>query len=338
MVVGKGVSELSLDLELAAHAAIAVLATWLGLLVVTRSRRSRGAPVFGFICLLLVVWSVAIIVQRIGTDAAIHPTVNAIEDVAAFLLPPATVHIAISVAIEGRRSLLATCLLASGYALGIAAGLQAVLDPAHPIVVDGPPFWEPFGIPGAATGWAFIGLRALYFGAAVAYLAVGLSRAGEDRVRRRQILFALATVALGVVGGMARILPEEYGGPKWIGVSLVAVATVMAAYAVLAQHLFISADVAGRAFWWSLLAGLGIVAYVALLLGLETLASSVLGIELPLVTALAVVVTIALFDPVAARFRALMAGSTREVAERRLLRAMGRDEIVSQRPDRAVEP
>ena len=334
----KGVSELSLDLELAAHAAIAVLATWLGLLVVTRSRRSRGAPVFGFICLLLVVWSVAIIVQRIGTVDGIHPAVNAIEDVAAFLLPPATVHIAISVAIEGRRSLLATGLLVSGYAFGIAAGLQALVDPAHPIIVDGPPFWEPFGMPGAAAGWAFIALRGIYFGAAVVYLAVGLSRAGEDRARRRQLLFALATVALGVVGGMARILPEEYGGPKWIGVSLVAVAMVMAAYAVLAQHLFISADVAGRAFWWSLLAGLGVVAYLAILLTLETAASAVLGIELPLVTALAVVVTIALFDPVAERFRGLMAGSAREVAERRLLRALGRDEIVSQRPDRAVEP
>lgn len=334
---GKGY-ELSLDLELAAHAAIAVLATWLGLLVVTRSRRSRGAPVFGFICLLLVVWSVAIIVQRIGMNAGIHPAVNVLEDVAAFLLPPATVHIAISVAIEGRRSLLATGLLVSGYALGIAAGLQSAIDPRHPIVVDGPPFWEPFGIPGAAAGWAFIGLRAVYFGAAVAYLAVGLSRAGEDRARRRQVLFALATVALGVVGGMARILPEEYGGPKWIGVSLVAMAMVMAAYAVLAQHLFISADVAGRAFWWTLLAGVGVVGYVALLLGLEALAASVLAIDLPLVTALAVVVTIALFEPVAERFRALMAGSTREVAERRLLRALGRDEIVSQRPDRAVEP
>ncbi len=338
VVVGKGVSELSLDLELAAHAAIAVLATWLGLLVVTRSRRSRGAPVFGFICLLLVVWSLAIIVQRIGTDTAIHPLVNVVEDVAAFLLPPATVHIAISVAFEGRRSLLATGLLLSGYAVGIAAGLQSALDPRHPIVVDGPPFWEPFGIPGSTAGWAFIGLRAFYFGAAVAYLAVGLWQAGDDRARRRQLLYALATVVLGVVGGMARILPEEYGGPKWIGVSLVAVAMVMAAYAVLAQHLFISADVAGRAFWWTLLAGLGVVAYVALLLALESVSSSVLGIDLPLVTALAVVVTIALFDPVAARFRALMAGSTRDVAERRLLRALGRDEMVSQRPDRAVEP
>jgi len=338
LVVGKGVSELSLDLELAAHAVIAVLATWLGLLVLTRARESRGAPVFGFISLLLVVWSVAIIVQRIGTDAGIHPTVNVIEDVAAFLLPPATVHIAISVAIEGRRSLLAAGLLVSGYALGIAAGVQAALDPAHPIVVDGPPYWEPFGIPGEAAGWAFIGVRALYFGAAVAYLAVGLSGAGDDRTRRRQLLVALATVALGVVGGMARILPEEYGGPKWIGVSLVAAAMVMAAYAVLAQHLFIAADVAGRAFWWSLLAGIGVVAYVALLLGLETVAADVLAIDFPLVTALAVVVTIALFDPVSERFRALRAGSGREAAERRLLRALGRDEIVSQRPDSAVEP
>jgi len=316
---------------------IAILATWLGLIVLTRSRRAPGAPIFGFICLLLVVWSVAIIVQRAGTDPGIHPAVNVIEDIAAFLLPPATIHIAISVAIEGRRSLLATGLLVSGYLIGVGAALQSALDPGHPIEVSSPN-WEPFGASGVAVGWAFIAIRAVYFGAAVAYLMTGLLRAGEDQGRRRQLLFALATVALGVIGGMARILPYGLGGPHWIGVSLVAVAMVLAAYAVLAQHLFISADVAGRAFRWSLLAGLGIVVYVALLLALETAATSILAIDLPLVTALAVVVTIALFEPVAERLRHMVASSSGDMAERRLLRALGRDQMVSQRPDGAVEP
>ncbi|MEO6059003.1 MAG: hypothetical protein ABIQ05_03415, partial [Candidatus Limnocylindria bacterium] len=74
-------------LEMAAHGATAILATWLGLVVVTRARRQPAAGVFGLLCLYLVAWSVAILVQRLTTDASIIRPANAIEDVAAFLLP-----------------------------------------------------------------------------------------------------------------------------------------------------------------------------------------------------------------------------------------------------------
>lgn len=279
----------------------------------------------------------AIIVQRIGTDASVKPAVNLAEDIAAFLLPAATLHIALSVAVEGRRSTVATALLVGGYVVGVLAGLQAIVDPGHPIGFT-PPFFAPFGLPDTAMAWAFAAARAVIFGSAIAYLVLGLRRAGDDRARQRQVQFALATVVFGVVGGMARILPEEVGGPRWIGVSLVAVAVVLATYAVLAQHVFVAADVAGRALRGSLLAGLGIVVYVAALIGLEATASRVLAIDVPLVTTLAVVVTLALFDPVAERVRALLAGSPRAAAEGRLLQALGTDPMLAQAPDRAIVP
>ncbi|MDQ2689724.1 MAG: hypothetical protein M3Y29_05570 [Chloroflexota bacterium] len=329
-------NELSELLEVVAHGITAILATWLGLLVVTRSRRAPGAPIFGFLCLLLVTWSIAIIVQRLGASD-IRPAINLLEDASAFLLPPATTHIAISVAIEGRRSRLATGVLVAGYTIAALAIAQAALDPGHPIQFA-PPQFAPLGIPGAVIAWAFALARLVVWSAGIGYLARALAEAGRDQARRRQLLIALATVLLGVVGGMLRILPESVGGPPWIGVSIVAVATVMASYAILAQHIFLAPDVAERAVRWSLFAGLGIVAYVTTLVLLEELASRVLQVDFPLVTAFAVVVTLALFDPVAERVRSLTAGSPRDAARDRLLRALGTDPILAQEPDRAMRP
>jgi DNA-binding SARP family transcriptional activator len=315
----------------------AVLATWLGLLVVTRARRAPGSSVFGLLCLLLVTWSVAIIVQRLSADPGVRPFINFVEDASAFLLPPATTHIAIVVAIEGRRSRLATAVLVAGYALATLAIAQAGFDPAHPIQF-GPPNFSPLGIDGVMVAWAFAIARLAVWGFGAGYLFVAFRSAGGDRARRRQLAVAVATVVLGVIGGMLRILPEEIGGPPWIGVSIVAAATVMATYAILAQHIFIAPAAAERAVRWSLFAGIGIVVYVAALVGLEELAARFLGIEFPLVTALAVVITLALFEPVADRLRARAAGSPFAAARGRLLRALGVDPLLGNDPDRAVRP
>ena len=311
----------------------AILATWLGLLVVTRGRRAPGARVFSFLCLLLVAWSVAIIVQRVGVQPDVHPLLNVVEDTAAFLLPAATLHIALSVAFEGRRAPTASALLIGAYGLSLATIVQAITDPAHPIAVNGPS-WSPLGIPGSLLGWLFIAVRGLIFAAAVGYLVAALRRAGADLARQQQLKVALATVVLGVIGGMARILPEAYGGPAWVGVSLISATMVLAAYAVLAQHVFLAPDVTLRAVRWSVLTGLGIVAYVAFLVALDGAARAALGIDFPLVIALAVVVTIALFDPVAERLRHVRLGAE----QARLARAFGDNNIISQRPDRAIEP
>ena len=330
-------TQLSELLEIAAHGVTAVLATWLGLLVLTRAGRVPGAPVFSFLCLLLVLWSVAIIIQRTGTDPTVFRAINLIEDGAAYLLPAATLHIALAVAIEGRRSALATALLVTGYAVGILAIIQAAIDPAHPIGFREPGF-EFLGLSHTATAWAFAIVRFVAFGSGIVYLFIGLRAAGHDRARRRQLLFALATMVLGVIGGMARILPEEIGGPRFVGVSLVAVAMVLATYAVLSQHMFVAADVAGRAVRWSLVAGVAIVVYVGALVVLEEAAAEVLAIDFPLVTTLAVIVTFALFDPVAERVRQFTAGTPGEIDHARLLVALGKDAMLAQDPEQAVEP
>lgn len=322
-------------LEIAAHTVTAILATWLGLVVVTRARRARGAAVFGALCAVLVVWSVAIIVQRTTSDPSLAAAVNLLEDVSAYLLPAATLHIAISIAYEGPRPPIVGAVLAFAYLLGVGASLQAWLDPARPIAF-GPPHWEPLGVDGTTAAWLFLGARLVPWLTAVAVLASARRRAWPDRARRRQLSVAMATILLGVLGGVLRIGPREIVD-EWVGVALVAAATALATYAVVAQHLFITTDAAERAVRWSVLAGLGIVAYVLLLGTVDRLASRFLAVELPIVMALGLVVTIAVADPVG-RWLRLRLGPKHGAEVERLFAAMGLDPVLAQRPDRALTP
>jgi hypothetical protein len=327
-----------LYLEVGAHGLTAILATWLGLLVLTGARQAPGARVFAFLSALLTIWSIAIIGQRLGTNQEMHPVLNAFEDFAAFLLPAATAHLGISVALEQRRSSWETAVLAMGYGVGALAWVQAVLDPLHPIL-PAPPHFEPLGLPGELLGWAFILVRAGVFAAGIAWLVAALRRAGTDLARRRQLQATLVTLGFGIVGGMARILPEGLGGPRWVGVSLIAVAAVLAVYAVLAQRLFAGADLTARAFRLSVVVGIGIVVYVLGLVALDRAVAEVVGLQLPIVIALGVVLTIALFDPIADAARDLMAGGEEQDAVwARLLRALGEDLLSARRPEDVIEP
>jgi DNA-binding SARP family transcriptional activator len=332
------VPPMSLYLEIVAHALTAILATWLGLLVFTRARQASGAPVFGFLSLLLVVWSVAIIGQRLGSNTEMYPLLNVFEDFGAFLLPAATAHLAISIALEGRTSRWATGIVAIGYGVGAAAWIQTALDPAHPIL-PAPPHFEPVGIPGEILGWGFILVRAGVFAAGLGWLVAALGRAGSDVARRRQLHATLVTLGLGIAGGMARILPEGVGGPAWLGVSLIAAAAAVAVYAVLGQRLFAGATLTTRAYRSSLLIGFGVVAYVAALVGVDRGFATLVGLDLPVIIALAIVFTIVLIDPISDLARRVLLGrDDQEIRLGRLLRALGEDALSVRREEELLAP
>ncbi|HEU5325493.1 MAG TPA: histidine kinase N-terminal 7TM domain-containing protein [Candidatus Limnocylindria bacterium] len=329
---------MALILEIAAHGLTAILATWLGLLVYTRARRSTGAGAFAFLALLLATWSVAIIGQRLGTRPEMHGFLNVLEDFGAFLLPAATAHLAIAIALEGRSNRWATAILVAGYAVGLVAWVQTALDPTHPILPS-PPHWEPLGIPGEIIGWAFILARAGIFAAGIGWLIAALRNARSDVARQRQLHATLVTLGLGIAGGMARILPEGVAGPPWVGVSMVAAAAAIAVYGVFAQRLFTDAELTGRAVRLSLGIGLGVAAYVAALIVLDRAVAAAIGLDLPVVIGLALVATIALFDPVADFVRALALGRRDEDRTLgRLLRALGEDVVTTRKHDDMVAP
>ncbi len=327
------------QLELGAHVVTAILATWLGVTVFTRARSTPASRVFAWVTLLLALWSTAILVERLSPSPEIRTGFNALEDLAAFLLPAATLHIVLAFTVEDRRSTVQDAALAAAYVVGVVTAGQAILDPGHPIAVD-PPRLEPGFVSGATLGWAFIAVRILIFGLAIAWSALPLRSAAGDRARQAQTLAALATVAVAALGGTLRLLPEAAGGPKWVGVSLVTAALLLATYAVLAQGVFLTPRTARQAFRSSFLAGVVVTAYVAVVIGLETLLRRTLQIELPIFTALVIAATIAAVEPAREWFGRMTdpANGRHEATYRRLQRLLNPGTLAIQRPEVAVQP
>jgi hypothetical protein len=329
------------QLEIAAHGVTAILGTWLGLTVAIRARRLPAARVFGLLCLFLVTWSMAIVVQRLSPEGAIDRVANGFEEMAAFLVIAATPHIALSLAAEGPWTRVQRLVVGGGYLAAVVMGLPAIVHPAAKFAIT-PPHFELPGIPGEVFGWAWIAVRIIMFGFALAWLVAALRAADRDVARQRQLQVALVTVGLGAVGGTLRFTPPFSDTDPWLGVSLVTAAVVMAAYAVVAQRIFFSADVAARTFRSSVVAGLVVTGFVVVVVFVDRAVRGLLAVELPIVTTMALVATIALFEPVSERLRGWISGrgsgGAREIAYERLLRALGEPLVANPDPGHALEP
>lgn len=323
------------QLEILAHGVTATLATWLGLTVLVRSASGKGARVFSWLCFLLVVWSTAVVVQRLSGDPTVDRVMNAWEEVAAQLLPIAVLHLALAMTVEGRLSRVQGVVLVGGYLLSILVAAVDAFFPAYKITVTGPHL-ELLGT-GNLVGWLWIAFRIGFFAAALAWIGSALRSAGEDLARRRQLQLALGAIALGEIGGTLRILPLD--NDRWIGVSVVTLSVIAATYAIFAQGMFLSPRVAGRAFSYSVIVGLGVTLMVGLVVGLDWVTRQMLGIDIPLLIVIALVTTVALFEPISARLRLLLRRlSDRDAAYDRLLRALGQDILTAQHPGSAIEP
>ncbi|MGH2456452.1 MAG: hypothetical protein ACRDHD_09385, partial [Candidatus Limnocylindria bacterium] len=325
-------------LEVTAQGITAVLATWLGLTVLVRSPASPAARAFSLLTLFLVTWSVAIIVQRFAEAAVVDRVANGFEEMAAFLVIAATPNVAIAISAEGLWTRLQRLTVFGSYGLAVLMGLPAVVNPDAKFAIT-PPHFEVSGIPGEVFGWAWIVVRMLIFASALAWIILALRHAGNDVARQRQLKVALLTVGLGAAGGIARFTPPLSDTDRWLGVSLITLSVVVATYAVFAQRIFFSADVAARTFRYSVVTAFAVTAYVGILVGGDRVVRNLLGIELPLVTAIGLVATVALFEPVANLVRRRVLGQQgREASYQRLLRALGESVFTAQRPTTSIEP
>ncbi len=325
------------QLEVVAHGATAVLATWIGLTVGLRAPRRAGARAFGVLAALLVVWSLSIIVRRETTDAGVDEVARWFEVAGASLLPPAVLTVATALTVERQTPRWLAISLIGFWAVSIAVVALSIAAPELEPRVSPPHLSFP-GISGEAVGWAWIAFRVTIFTAAIAWVALAIREVGPDRARRRQLQVTLLALVVGTVGGVLRITPPFSDSDPWIGVSLVMVAVVLASYGVFAQGIFFAPEVAGRAFRLSALAGLGITIYVGVLIGLDSLVRRTLAIELPLVIGLALVATVAVFDPIATRMRRRVASAGGDPIYDRLLRALGEGVLTTRRPEDSIEP
>lgn len=324
------------QLEIAAHSLIAVLGLWLGLTVFTRSR-ALASRVFTVLALGLVVWSCAIILQRLSSSVSAVHTGRSIEELAAAIIVPATAHLSLAIATEGHPSVGRRQAIAILYVLSVLFALPGILT-THAIQVSEPNF-SLGPVPGALLGWAWTIYRLVALSIGAIWLLQAHRGTHAPDPRRRQLEVTVATVVVAAVGGSIRFLPILGDTDPWIGISLVAVAMILAAAAVLPAGVFFAPDVAGKAFWASLGLGLGLFLLVGGLVAIDTASRKVLGLDLPLLTALALVITIALYEPVATwlrtRFRDRSPGA---MARERMLRALGQPALMAQAADAGVQP
>ncbi len=324
------------QLEVAAHSLIAVLGLWLSLTVITRSR-ALPSRVFTVLSLALAVWSCAIILQRLSSSVSAVHTGRSIEEMAAALIVPATAHLSLAIATEGHPTIGRRRVIAVLYVLSVMFALPGIMTPNA--IQVGTPNFSLGPVPGALLGWAWDVYRLGTLSIGAVWLLQAHRATQPSDPRRRQLEVTVATVVVAAVGGSIRFLPLLGDTDPWIGISLVAVAMILAAAAVLPAGVFFAPEVAGKAFWTSLGLGLGLFLLVGVLVAVDTASRKVLGLDLPLLTAMALVLTIALYEPVATWLRTRVRDrSPGAVARERLLRALGQSTLTAHPADAGVQP
>ncbi|HEY7452216.1 MAG TPA: histidine kinase N-terminal 7TM domain-containing protein [Candidatus Limnocylindria bacterium] len=316
---------------------MAVLATWLGLTVFIHARRATAAMVFAWLCAILVVWSTAILAERLTSAPDVAELLNRLELAAGSLVPAAALHVAATFGSEGRRPPARTAIVIAAYGLSLVMAAIALAAPDQAWDIE-PPHFSLEAIPGAVFGWAWVVARLAMLVLAVVWIGLPLRETGADRARRQQLLAALTTVIVGAIGGALRIVSEAAPTDPWIGVLLIAVALGTAAYAVFGQGVFLAPVAAADAFLYSVVVGIGMTAFIAAVIGIDLLVRQALAIDVPIVLGLALVVAVALFDPISERVRGLVARVDYYGMAERLERALDQGALVGQTPARALEP
>jgi tetratricopeptide (TPR) repeat protein len=326
-------------LSVSAEFVVAVLATWLGAVVLARTPRAVPARLFALLTALAAAWGALRLIGRITSDDHVRRAVGSGEIAVAPLLLPGFLHFVLAITARGRWRARQWTIVALAYSISVLVAILSLADREHPIAVRAPyRTLGSIGIP--ILGWGWIGARAVMLVLAVWWVGRAWRAAGRSGAGREQLTALLAAAICAAVGGMATIVLADLGYEDWPGTTLIAASLGLAAYAVFAQGLFLDAGAARRSFSYSLGTGALTAGYVALLLGLEQVSRRVLKTDTPLVTALAVVLTIALFDPIRARIGHLinLRAGRRELARRRLMQALGDDLLTAQQPRAAIAP
>ncbi|HEY8598423.1 MAG TPA: histidine kinase N-terminal 7TM domain-containing protein, partial [Thermomicrobiales bacterium] len=324
--------------QVALETLIALLATWLGATVVARTPRDRVARAFGLMMALAATWSLTRIVWRLTGDDTVRQTMAHAEVVLAELAP-ATVLSFVLAYLQRRPRGAQLVLLTLATVAGLAVGLAAIIAPDRPISPTDPE--RLFGgTAGAVVAWGWIAFRALVLALAFWWTWRAWRRAARDEVRHRQLLLVLVAIGLGAASIFTLILAHQFAPLAPFGTFGLAGSIGLATYAVFGGAVFIAPTAARRSFWLSLGTGTLTAFYILALLGLDRLARRLLVTEAPIVTTIALALTIALFDPVRDQVRRLLdrLAGRRELPYRRLLRAFGDELLTAQRPDEAIGP
>ena len=319
-------------LEIVALVVSATLALWLGLTVALRTSTTVGR-LFVLLAITIAAWSTAQMVELLSDSERAISASHALREFLAALGIASVAHLSLLIATEGHPPRNRLRLVAIGYVLMIGLAIPDVADPSlDPTrMATGP-------MPGMLFGWTWILVRLAALVVAAWWLVAATRAADRTSQRRRQLQAALATVLIGGLGASLRFLPVLGDIDPWVGISLLAVSIALAGYAVFAAAIFFAPAVASRAFWQSLITGFALAVLVAMTLAVDAAGRELAGLDVPLFTGLALVVAVAVYEPMTARLRAATAGGPRNAARERLLRAMGQSALATQPAAAGVEP
>jgi len=280
--------------EILSSATVAILAVWLGATVVSRAPADRAARLFSLLAFVLACWSGS---RALGpfADREALPFLQGLRNASAYVLPPLLAHL-IATFTSSHISRSRLLVIGAGYAAAVPLAVRAFTDPDRPFHVDAPHFSLP-GISGEVFGWAWIVLRLAVLVAAAWWAWRYVIDVRTDASRVRQATAVFAAVVLGAVGAALLILPTLSRPPVWFSISLVGLAVVSATYAVIAQRVFLAPEIARQAVSSTLAGGLAVTALIGVLLALEALADQALGVGLPIVTAVVLALSLAVYDP-----------------------------------------
>ncbi len=320
---------------------VAVLAAWLGATVLSRTRREYPQLVFGLLTLLAATWGMSRVIYRLSGDGTVRAVADSVTAGVATLLPAALLHMVLAYTVGRRTSRSQLALLTFAYASGLVIGYLSVTDRTRAIAISQPNRGL-LGVPGTVVGWGWILARAAVMAMAIWWAWRAWKAEGSDGPRRGQLTATLAAVTCGAVGGILTILGHQVLGPDldWPGSFLIAASLGLASYGIFGQRLFLSPATARRSFLTSVGTGLATAAYVTLVLLLDRLVRSALEIPSSVLTAVALVLTIALFDPAREQIRSVIdrRSGSKDVARRRLIRMLGGQMLGVQRPEAAIGP
>jgi len=316
-------------------ATVAILAVWLGATVLSRAPGDGAARLFSLLALVLACWAGSWALGPLA-DREAGLLLQHLRSAAAYVLPPLLAHLVAAFS-SSRIGPTRLFVIGVGYAAGVPLAIRAFTDPDRPFHVDAPHFSLP-GISGEVFGWAWIVLRLAVLAAAVWWAWRYVADVRTDPSRVRQAGAVLVAVLLGAVGAALLILPTLSRPPLWFSVSLVGLALICATYAVIAHRVFLAPEVARRAVSSTLAGGLAVTALIVMLSTLEAWADRALGVGVPIVTAVVLALSLAVYDPARLAWRRLTRGRERARAEGDYPRGVAPDRLGAQYADHSIAP
>lgn len=291
---------------------LAVVSSWLGLSLLVRAPRDRTAQAFAWFCLTLALYGITALIPLLTKNPTVAHAFDRAQLVATALAPVAFLHFIVVLIADGRVSPIRRVVIAFFYVTGIALAGYAILGPIAPVPVETGLFRREPSFPGALY-WASVAQIVLPLTMALGLMWLDYRRAVNDAEDRRLRRIFIATSSLGVLGAFTGVIARALSQSPVsdivmvmshaIARTLILGAMIVLAYAVLSLQALLPKRVARRTFFYSLIGSLLTTVYVGLLLVLEVGVRAWLEIDVPLVTAFALVLLVASLGPLGEWFR-----------------------------------